>query len=359
MFTENRNESGSRSIPIKGHKSIRIQVKELPSDFVRQSNLPLSTVKKYPSAIYSASQSIDDLTDQLSRTQIDPRVVIKKHESSTVTGTQYKDATNQLIHEVLALDLALAEDEKLQPDHPCFELARQFANKWGISDKAVQSHIKLACGYLKFPVLLLLNPAPKHESRSFEDMVTECKTLTWIEEVLHRIGLELADVMILDACTLLGKDRIEQLERKGNGDKEKALSEAYDVTQKMLQMIKPNIIISCQCSTSRRWWDTRRHIVAQELCSSIKRARNKEVRKVNIGGHMINVVQAYHPGSFKNYNRENHHDRSGNFLEAVFRSLYIPCASWKSRHIVALNVSVDSSIDASGNSLTAYRKLRL
>ena len=120
--------------------------------------------------------------------------------------------------------------------------------------------------------------------------------LRWIEDVLRDIGLELADVIILDACTLLSNDYIKELARLGR--KDEAISEAYDVTQKMLQMLKPNIILACQCSTSFPKWDTGGHVVARELCSSMQRAKNKEVRKVTINDHIINVVQAYHPSSF-------------------------------------------------------------
>lgn len=214
-----------------------------------------------------------------------------------------------------------------------FNLARRFAEKWDIPDEAVNSHIQLACGYFKFPVILLLNPAPTHEFLPFNEMVDECNTLRWIEDTLHGIGLGLGDVIILDACTLLGSDRLRQLGRKGRRMKQQAMAEAYDVTQEMLRLIEPSIILSCQCSTSFPDWNAGGHLIARQLCSSIRAARNREVKEVYLDDNCVNVIQAYHPSGF--LNRNTHHDTFGYLLEAVFRTVYFPCGNWKSQHLMA------------------------
>jgi hypothetical protein len=291
--------------------------------------------------------SIDDLTTQFSQTRIGTRQSTKRHAYPSAAIFDQADAIRHVIQEVLAQDLKAARGEKLQRDHPCFNFARQYAKKWAISDEAVQSHIMLACGYLKFPVILLLNPAPNHEDRPFDLMVKKCKTLRWIEDVLRDIGLELADVIILDACTLLSNDYIDELARIGR--KHEAISEAYDVTQKMLQMLKPSIILSCQCSTRSLDWGTGGHLIARELCSSLKRAENKEVRKVAINDHLINVVQAYHPSSFLRSDsgrNRRHHDPSGELLKGLFEKIYLPCAVWKSKQTLALKVLSSISTNA-------------
>ena len=95
-------------------------------------------------------------------------------------------------------------------------------------------------------------------------------------------------------------------------------------------------------------------MIARELCSSIKSARDREVRKVNISGHTIDVVQAYHPSGF--LNRKGHHDPFGKLLKELFQRLYIPCSNWKSQHIMALVASGNNTIDASTNNLTAREK---
>jgi hypothetical protein len=321
-----------------------------------QSNRTFYNLPQAASSVDCESQAIDDLTTQLSQTFLNTTRSTEAHQLATVTGTQRKDAIDQVITSVLTQNLQAAGSGKLLADHPCFDHVRQYARKWHISDEAVNSNIRLACGYLKFPVIMLLNPAPKHESLPFDTMVTRCKTLRWIEDVLFGIGLSLADVIILDICPLLGSDRIKQLDEEGRGRKQQALSEAYDVTQKILEMIRPNIVISCQCSTSSSNWVAGGHVITQELCSSMKSAKAREVKAVSVGDHKINVVQAYHPSVFLNHNRRDHHDLGGQFLKALFQRLYIPCSNWKNQHIVALVVSANSSLVASTNTSPPRRE---
>jgi hypothetical protein len=341
--------------------AVKLQVKKLPPPLIRPFNPSLSIASQHASHRGSKYESVDelvDVTNLLSRTHLGLGHLSKEPRSSAVKATQYKAPLDQVLHEVLPRDLKVAGSEKLLPNHPCFEPARRYAKKWQISDYALDSHIKLACGYLKFPVILLLNPAPNHESLPFDQMVDECKTLRWIQDVLHGIGLDLADVMILDACTLLSNDYIKDLEKEGKKIKEQALSEAYDVTQKMLEMIKPNIIVSCQCSTSfSSKWGRSWHVVSRELCSSIRGAKEREVKKVNIGGQTVNVVQAYHPSSFLRLNRDKaHHDPFGRLLKDLLQRIYIPCATWQSQHIMALKASANSSLSVPTNIMTRYKK---
>jgi len=242
-----------------------------------------------------------------------------------------------VVQEVLTRDLKTLGDKKLLPTNPIFDRARQFAQRWDISDEAVNSHIQLACGYIKFPVILLLNPAPTHEFLPFESMVKECKTLCWIENVLHGIGLGLADVIILDACTLLDNSRIKQLGKEGKRTKDKAMAEAYNLTQAMLRLIEPSIILSCQCSTTFPDWSPAGHVVARQLCSSIRTAQDREVKEVYLNNRTVNVIQGYHPSGFLNNkgDRKAHHDTFGYLLRGVFQTVYSPCANWKSQHLLA------------------------
>lgn len=363
MSTEERKIYGwRRSVTMKQDETIfKLQVKELPPPLVPTSSFSLSTASQQTGYSSSENQYIDDVTSLLSRTHIHQRESTNEPRSSAVRATQDKATLDQVIREILPRDLKVAGSEILLPTHACFELARQYAKKWKISDHALDSHIKLACGYLKFPVIMLLNPAPNHESLPFDQMVDACDTLRWIEDVLYKIGLNLGDVMILDACTLLSSDYIRDLAKEGREIKEQALSEAYDVTQKMLEMIKPNIIVSCQCSTSFSQWGSRWHVVARELCSSIRGAKEKEVKRVSISGHTVNVVQAYHPSGFlhlnRHRNRKAHHDPFGHLLDDLFRKIYDQCATWKSQHIMALKASAASSLNVSTNIVTDKKEV--
>jgi len=273
------------------------------------------------------------LTARFSQTHISETHSSKASRVVRSIISSNNNAIDKVIEE-LTQDLKATKGEKLRPSHPCFNLARRFAKKWNISDEAINSHVKLACGYLKFPVIMLLNPAPTHERLPYEQMVAGCATLIWIDDVLLDLGLKLSDIIILDACTLLGKDRIRELERDSPAKRDQAISEAYDVTQRMLEMIKPNVVISCQCSTSWSDWSAGGHLVALEFCSSIKSARAGEVRKVAINDHEINVVQGYHPSGF--LNRRYHHDPSGRLLKERLQKMYAPCASWKARRTTTL-----------------------
>ena len=278
----------------------------------------------------AADPLLADLISSFSATRIDERPSIQAHRPAPVSSPPRQDAIDGVVQEVLSRDLKTLGDEKLLPTNQVFDLARRFARTWEISDEAVNSHIRLACGYLKFPVILLLNPAPTHEFMPFDQMVDECKTLRWIEDVLCGIGLGLGDVIVLDACTLLGNDRIKQLGRD-KGKKEQAMAEAYNVTQEMLRVIQPNIILSCQCSTSFPDWSAGGHVIARQLCSSIRSAKGREVKKVQLNMRTIHVIQAYHPSGFLNNkgDRKAHHDTFGHLLKGVFQTVYVPCASWK------------------------------
>jgi len=290
-------------------------------------------------------QLLDDLIGQFSKTHINQRPSTQNNRSVPVSAPPRGDAINEVVQGVLIRDLKKLGNEKLLPTNPVFDLARQFARTWDISDEAVNSHIRLACGYFKFPVILLLNPAPTHEFMPFDQMVNECKTLRWIEDVLYGIGLGLGDVIILDACTLLGNDRIKQLGTEGKRKKQQAMAEAYNVTQEMLRLIQPNIILSCQCSTSFPEWNAGGHVIARQLCSSIRGAKDRVVKEVYLNEHIVNVIQAYHPSGFLNNkgDRKAHHDTFGYILKGIFQTVYFHCANWKSQHLIATLASSNTT----------------
>jgi len=151
--------------------------------------------------------------------------------------------------------------------------------------------------------------------------------LVWIQGVLREIGLTLAEVIILDICTLLDDCHIRGMYEN---EKDRAMYEAYNVTREMLQMIKPKIIVSCQCSTFNIKWGGGTHEIARKLCSSMRGAENGEVNETYIEGHKIHVVQAYHPGGFLNHSSRE--DPNGERLRRLLLRVYRPCGwelKWK------------------------------
>jgi hypothetical protein len=307
-------------------------------------------------------EPVDNLASLLSHTHLISESSTKIHRESTNPqrlNIRRKDGIDLFIRDVLDQDLNVARgDEMLRPSHPCFDIARDYARKWGISDQAVNNLVELACGYLKFPVLILLNPSPKHETLGFAEMVGVCGTLDWIQKTLEDINLTLADVIILDICPLLSDGCIEAI-GKEKEKKKQAMYEAYDVTWQMLDMIRPNIIVSCQCSTQYVEWGDCGHPIALSLCSSMVGARTGQIRKTDVKGHTIYVVQAYHPGGFLNY--PNHEDPDGVRLRKLLHRLYLPCASWKEKQnpIDALIVALDNHIDAINKSTLAIESWTL
>jgi hypothetical protein len=288
---------------------------------VVDSTLPPHLPAEGPQSYARQDDPIDELSSQFSQTHITTTTATTVLRPADPTS--FEDGVQKVIRNVLMQDLTAARaNQMIYPDHPCFRKSRAYARRWRISAQAVDNHIKLACGNPRFPVLMLLNPSPEHDTLSFDAMVRHCRTLKWIKGVLREIGLTLDDIIILDICPLLSDRDMASMDYD---EKDEAMDEAFDLTKKMLQIIRPNIILSCQCSTTGEKWGFGNHEIAEKLCSSITRARGGEVIETDIEGHVIQVVQAYHPGGFLRY-PETHHDPSGESLKELLSRIYHPCS---------------------------------
>jgi len=218
------------------------------------------------------------------------------------------------------------QNEILRENDPIFQSSWNFARRWNICPTAVRNHIRLACGDLRLPVLLLLNP--KYDELDWEEMIQRCTTLKWLQGVrcFQTIGLDI--IPILDICTLLSDDSINRIHPAW---REIARSEAFCLTQKMLARMRPKIIVSCQCSTGQydRKWHVfgGQHFLCAKLCSSMAGARNRKVNRVYIEGYFVNVVQGFHPSSFLGHWKDQNgfdknHDKD--HLLGIFQSVYLP-----------------------------------
>lgn len=105
----------------------------------------------------------------------------------------------------------------------------------------------LTKGNPHFPVMLLQNPVKDHDTARFEDMVNNCKTLRWLEDVLDAQGLALNDVIILDVLPLLSDFWLS----RNTHIAKKAIEDAYALTERILLVLKPRLLISCQRATKR------------------------------------------------------------------------------------------------------------
>ena len=238
------------------------------------------------------------------------------------------DDVEGTIRDVLSPSLSGNLSHTIRRDDPCFDSAKAFARKWGISSQAVKSHISLACGCRKFPTIMLLNPSPHHEVLSYREMVQASPTLAWLEITLQQQGLGLGDVSILDMCTLLSNSRLDQLKDK----RDEAVHEAYDVTWELMRAIKPHVLLLCQCSTRYPPWVNSGHFMARQLCSSMRDAREGRVRIVDVDSHEVHVVQGYHPSVFLNYSNQGQlGEELEKTLKLIFQRLYRPCGQWKQK----------------------------
>ncbi len=266
--------------------------------------------------------NVDNLTCLFSQASLDTNPAVTTVVQRLDPTPQ--DRVEQVIGDVLIQDLAIVQtNDMIYSNHPCFHRSREFARKWSLPPAAIDNHIKLACGNRRYPVLMLLNPSPDHDNHnlSFDKMVQRCKTLEWIQRVLTEIGLTLAEVIILDICPLLSDRCMESMDAYA---RIYAMNEAFDITWGMLRMIRPNIVVSCQCMTARgEKWACVRHEISSKLCSSTRLARQGDVVKTDIEGHPIHVVQGYHPSGFLNF--PDHHDQSGESLRRLLFRIYSPC----------------------------------
>jgi hypothetical protein len=136
---------------------------------------------------HQVTDSISTLAATLSATHIGP-------ETPGISGSsQNIDGIERAVRDVLSPSLSGNASDTLRRDDPCFNSARAFARRWGISNQAVESHIALACGSRQFPTIMLLNPSPHHEDLPFNEMIQNCPTLRWLEKILQQQGLGLTD----------------------------------------------------------------------------------------------------------------------------------------------------------------------
>lgn len=148
---------------------------------------------------------------------------------------------------------------------------------------------KLLSGCLEFPAILLLNPSPL-DHLPFDEMLEGSSTLSWLQDVLQPMNLSIADIIIFDTFPMVTDDLMDRLSRE---DRHRFALDAFDLTLMCLRHIRPQVLISCQCSTrpSNPRWGFVDHAVARSLCSSVSNAREQRVRTVHIESHGIHVVQ--------------------------------------------------------------------
>ncbi|PWI65086.1 hypothetical protein PCL_07385 [Purpureocillium lilacinum] len=236
----------------------------------------------------------EDLDEQFGRLQIDNK--------------KRKTVTRQVpIVDVLKPSLsAVRELEVIADDHECFEPVRGVCDKWNIGDVPYSNFVKLLCGYLQFPLILLQNPSKLH-TESFDSM-RSCPTIGWISRKLDGMGLLLSEVPVLDICSLFSD---HDLAKMSEHDQESAREDAYRMAENVLKILRLKLF-SVASAKPRA-----------SLCSTVAEAKDRVATRVQVDDYSFWAVKGVHPM------RVIYNPGEENVLNELFDDMYHFCASRK------------------------------
>ncbi|KAK5069193.1 hypothetical protein LTR64_008653 [Lithohypha guttulata] len=204
-------------------------------------------------------------------------------------------------------------------------MIEDFCRQWTLPTRAVENFMALTKGNPHFPVILLRNPVKDHDAAGFEDMVNNCPTLRWLEDVLHARGLLLDDVVILDVCPLLSDFWLARNKHIA----EEAIRDAYLVTETILLLLKPKLLISCQCATKGVGdFGLYASSFVERLGSTTSNAKQKLVMPFRHEGNEIYIAQAYHPRYFLGRECLDGDERE-DLLKEIIGHFMAPFGKWK------------------------------
>jgi hypothetical protein len=157
-------------------------------------------------------------------------------------------------------------------------------------------------------------------------MARKTKTLSWIQDTLKEIGLELDDIIIIDLFPLLTDEWLDQ----HPNERAEYIKEMFQLTLDFIQEFKPPIILSCQCwkPTKNVRWGQFKHHDTEKLRSSMAGAKMQLVSGAYFGAHFTNVVHGFHPAKCGWAGEKERNGLEIN-LRQIFRSLFNPCATWQ------------------------------
>jgi hypothetical protein len=217
------------------------------------------------------------------------------------------------------------EYKLITENHDCFKPGRRFRKRWDIKAAPWDNFVRLLSGCLHFPFVLLQNPSNAH-TQSFEEM-RQGYTINWLSEVLSRIGLSLNDVPVLDICALFSDEDLQEMDAE---KRSRAVEDAYQLVEEMLRILRPILIISCQCMTQGTWkadgkeaWKPADNDLARRLCSSVPKTIALQAVAIDSGDLRIWVIRGFHP------RRLCYKPDLSPVLTKLFRDIYEPCVRWR------------------------------
>lgn len=241
---------------------------------------------------------------------------------------------------------------RLSADHPYFQPARDLWEREGWDGEGLSNYIALLCGILDFPAILLLNPSGL-DHLLWDDMIRQSPTLSWLQQILESFGFTLRDIIIIDAFPLLTDRKMDSM---GSEEKLRLTNEVFNLTVNFLRHFKPPVIISCQCATksSHHRWGIVDNPLAAPLCSSVNRARHREVAMMSVDTHVIHVVQGFHPMYIvyeEDPEMRSDHDQ---VLRSILKSVYQPCADWSARRRRECEEDLHTAAEEVRNTMRAF-----
>lgn len=254
-----------------------------------------------------------------------------------------EESVESVVNSVLQPDLDASRDHKfITENDECFVPADEFRKHWNIGDEPWRNFVRLLCGCTRFPFLLLQNPSKAH-IKPYETMI-QCHTIAWISTSLQGLGLSLDEVCILDICALFSDDDLDAMDEE---NKWRAVEAAYALTEKIIRILRPSVLICCQCVTRGRWdrswntiWKPAENELAGLLCSSTKEATKRVAISIELGDHTLWAIRGFHPMYFLRSAPVG--EASKRILLQLFHDVYEPCALWK-----RMTTSVDDVISTS------------
>lgn len=150
---------------------------------------------------------------------------------------------------------------------PLYHVRWEFQEKYGISEASFQNWKELLCGWLNFPVILLLNPS-SFDVLGYEQMVQQSLTLRWLKKNLKVMKFELHDMIVMDMFPMVSNKLLES--KVFVEDWSELVADAFKLTWMCLQYIQLQIVLSCQCCSKamNEKWGPLGDLRAAELSSS-------------------------------------------------------------------------------------------
>ncbi|PYH81371.1 hypothetical protein BO82DRAFT_416105 [Aspergillus uvarum CBS 121591] len=233
---------------------------------------------------------------------------------------------------------------------------QSFKRKWEISEASFLNWKRLLSGLIDFPVLLLLNPS-NWDYLPFEEMVDNSTTLCWLEGTFAGEGLGLDDVIICDSFPMITDDLLMHVNEHMEPAKlEELRRESFALTKASLALIKPRILLSCQCCTKpeNEKWGAFKDTLAQRLCSSVVSFREGRVQVVDIDGHRMQVVRGVHPQYVVQYDFALEERLAG-----LFARVFGPFGTWYSRRVATQQALRDAITVTQGLVASLRLQIRL